>query len=73
MYTHSKKHTLYSHYIELYHTTTDGAKAFARAMANFYGEMLGLRKDEIAEDLLPIVDFAALLGTKGSIAGDGEE
>jgi hypothetical protein len=32
-----------------------------------------LTLDDYKTDLLPIVDFAELLGYKGNIAGDGEE
>jgi len=74
MYTQEHLHTMYYHYLNLFHNTKDfAARSFARKQSNFFGRELGLSETQLREDKLPFVDFAELLGLKGSIAGDGGE
>jgi len=66
--------TMYSHYLGLFHNAKDlQAKQYARCRSNYYGRMLGMSELQLRDDKLPLVDFAALLGKTGSIAGDGDE
>lgn len=74
MYTQQHKEFMYEHYLHLFHTAPHfECRSFARKHSNFWGRELGMTENELREDKLPFVDFAALMGCKGSVAGDGEE
>jgi len=70
---------LYKHHLEQFHKRrfTEQTGLFNKELASLYSikliELGLLTKEEHEMNLLPIVDFADLLGLKGSIAADGQE
>lgn len=70
----------YKHHLELFHERKENynqATSYSREQVVYYGrkciELKVLSSEEYEMNMLPRVDFPSLFGTKGSIAGDGEE
>jgi hypothetical protein len=69
--------TLYNHHLDLYHSKrVVGANCFNKQQAILYGsKLIELGELSEAEHKLNLthIDLPQILGTKGSIAGDGDE